>query len=307
MLNELIFKGKNLDEALAKAGNFFGVDRGRLKYICLEDSPEGEVRIQLTENPMQNAVRHEKPPTREQMPPAPDEHSRNYNHYNSAGTMDRRMQPRNRRVERFQTPQRPRPRQDFNRGGARWGGWQQEDIDVSWMGQVEKDAYQFVKNLLRQMHMRLNVYTAQDQSRIVFNIDGPDRNAFLARKGAVITAVQYLVNKIFMNRRDSAQKIFIDSQGYRVAREEELKEIARRSAEKVKSTGKEYSLTPMNPYERRLIHLTLKDDEVVTTVSRGEGFIKTVSIILTSEAQKLGLLQKRDEDKGEDEGAEAEL
>jgi predicted RNA-binding protein Jag len=303
MLDELIFKGRNLDEALSKAANFFGVDRSLLKYICLDDSPEGEVRIQLAENPMQSAPRNQTPAAR---PAAPAGDHRSYNHFNDSGMMDRRMQPRNRRVERPRAPQRDRGRRDFNRPGPRRGGWQQEETDTSWLGQIERDALNFVKNLLRLMRMRLNVYPVQDQSRLVFNIDGPDRNAFLTKKGAVITAVQYLVNKIFMNRRESVQKIFIDSQGYRVAREEELKEIARRSAEKVKSTGKEYSLTPMNPYERRLIHMALKDDEEVTTVSQGEGFIKTVSIMLISEAQKLGLVQKQDTSHSEENEAEEE-
>lgn len=287
MLDDLIFKGKNLDEALSKASNFFGVDREVLVYVCLEDSPEGEVRIQLTENPNAQLLKEKLPeqkiqrarpvrrPDRRMDAPGP------------------RLQPRhrNRRVERYQTSgQRAKPQ--YNSGGHRSGGWQQEETDTSWMNPAEREAFKFVVDTLRRMRMRLAVNPVQDQSRLVFNIVGPDRNIFLTKKGAALTALQYLVNKIFMNRGEATQKIFIDSQGYRVAREEELREIALRSADKVRKSQKEYCLTPMNPYERRLIHLALKDDGEVVTVSRGEGFIKQVSILPISMAESEGLLPR---------------
>jgi spoIIIJ-associated protein len=153
-----------------------------------------------------------------------------------------------------------------------------------------------VVDILRKMKLEIDADVVQDQTRLVFNLEGPDRNILLSKKGSVLTSIQYLVNKIFYGRKERPQKIFIDSSGYRVAREEELNEIAKLSAEKVRSTHKEYVLNPMNPYERRLIHLALKDEKDVTTVSRGDGFIKQVSIIP----------KPKGEDAGPEEQAEVE-
>ena len=294
MIEDLIFKGRNLDEALSKAGNFYGTDINKLQYVCLEDSPEGEVWIRLTENPMAREYVNntpQKPRFRERLTHQREDKPGTNRH-------QRPMRPRNRRVgNQQQSQKRHSSRQGYDRSRQpQQNNWKHSAVDTSWMGEVEKEAFTFVLGLLDKMKMRLDVYPVQDQSRLIFNIDGPDRSLFLAKKGSVLTAVQYLVNKIFMNRGSIPQKIFIDSKGYRVSREEELKEIARRSADKVKSSNKEYSLTPMNPYERRLIHLALKDDEEVTTVSRGEGFIKQVSIIPIEAAIKEGLISEKEAD-----------
>jgi spoIIIJ-associated protein len=71
----------------------------------------------------------------------------------------------------------------------------------------------------------------------------------------------------------------VDSGGYRKAREEEIAEIARRTAEKARSRGEECVLSPLNPYERRLVHLALKEFPGVETRSLGDGFLKRVAII----------------------------
>ena len=88
-----------------------------------------------------------------------------------------------------------------------------------------------------------------------------------------------MVNKIFLGKRALEADVYVDSMNYRAARENELKDIALNFAEKVKQTGKEYSLNPMNPYERRLVHMALKDDDGIATISRGDGYIKRVSIV----------------------------
>ncbi len=294
MLEELVFKGKNLDEALSKASNFFGADREQLSYEFLDESPDGEVWIKLKEHPFASSKQEahaaeesqsdeqpdeqpaEQPPTSYSPPPTqsltPSEPERqpypSYKRSGAEGTGARRSWG----------DDRPRQR---GRGGVRGKEhWKSREPQLDGLGQAEKDAHAFVAGLLRKMRMRLDVLPVQDQSRLIFNIDGPDRNLLLAKKGSVLSAIQYLVNKIFMNRSERPQKIFVDSNGYRVAREEELSEIAQMSADKVRASGREYVLNPMDPYERRLIHIALKDDDEVTTISRGEGFIKRVAIVL---------------------------
>ncbi len=286
MLQDLTFKGKNLDEALGKAGNFFGVERDQLQYQILEDSTEGEVRIQLTKHPGAAAPAEEQPveepEQQHDQPPLqtgydePWNSSRPAAHSNMRGRGERRPASRgawagDRKADR-------------NRG--RNSHWERSKPNLDGLKPVEREAYDFLVDLLRRMRVLIDVHPVLDQSRLIFNLVGPDRGLLLAKKGSLLTAFQYLVNKIFMNRQEAPQKIFIDSQGYRVAREEELRDIALMSAEKVRSTRREYNLSPMNPYERRLIHITLKDHEDVTTISRGEGYIKRVSIIPKSEIRE---------------------
>ena len=320
MLDDLIFKGKSLDEALSKASNFFGADKGKLSYIKLDEAPQGEFWIKLKEHP--RAVEPEDIPDEQ---PQFDPQMERLGMGKARGPVLRRGRlprgvgsetgsrreaeqkrpaersargDRGQQGQRTQREQRPKKEQrgqrgqrsDRKRGGERRkperrerGGGRVREVTVSeapdWMEGPELEAFNLVAEIVRKMKLNVDINVVQDQSRIVFNLDGMDRNILVAKKGSLIIAIQYLISKIYFGKRDKPQKIFVDSQGYRVAREEELKEIALLSAQKVRSSRKEYVLNPMNPYERRLIHLALKDDEEVTTVSRGNGFIKQVSIV----------------------------
>jgi spoIIIJ-associated protein len=293
MLDDLIFKGKSLDEALAKASNFFGADKSTLVYVMLEEAPAGEAWIKLTEYPQPQVETDEHDVQPEIDPQAEKlgmDHVRR-----AVAQRPREQQPRVKRGERRgrgerrdrveprdRTPVRRRVERKEDEVVAQPANQHKSELreqSVESLGETERQAYNLVTDILKHSHLEVAVSVVQDQSRMVLNLEGPDRNILLAKKGAVLTAIQYLVNKIIYNKKDKANRIFIDSFGYRISREEELREIALLSAEKVRSTKKEYVLNPMNPYERRLIHLALKDEKDVTTVSRGNGFIKQVSII----------------------------
>lgn len=321
MIEDLVFKGKSLDECLNKAANFFGVDSGSIKYEFVEDTPEEEVWIQLTENPIlaQRGGQKEVAPRPQPQVRAARGPRRESDGNYQRDTRDNRRQsdhrqggPRQERQQQGQReqrgPRKGRPGGNFNRNDGRGrnqrGGqpqfnhanfdapppargrrdnWKRSEVDLSGLAPIEREIYTFVTNLLDKMRLRAEVLLTQDQTRLILNVDGPDRNILLNRKGEALVAIQYLVNKIFMGRDDAQQPVYIDSMGYRIARDEELQEIAMSSAEKVRRSGKEYSLSPMNPYERRQIHVTLKDEEGVSTVSRGNGYIKRVSIVPSEE------------------------
>jgi spoIIIJ-associated protein len=298
MLDDLVFKGKSLDEALAKASNFFGADKKSLVYVTLDEAPGGETWIKLTEYPRQQAetedldIQPEIDPQAQKlgmahvMKPALQPRQREHR-------PARQQQPRDQRSDRRGADRRESGRIQDRPGGGRPRNAEpktrrqdrqpeappRQEQSVDSLGESEQAAYKLVMDILRHAHLSVSVTVVQDQARTVFNIEGQDRNILLAKKGAALTAIQYLVNKIIYNKKEKPNKIFVDSLGYRVSREEELREIALLSAEKVRATKKEYTLNPMNPYERRLIHLALKDEKDITTVSRGEGFIKQVSII----------------------------
>ena len=331
MLDDLIFKGKSLDEALSKASNFFGADKGKLNYEELDEAPQGEYWIKLKEHPraddhedltdeqpqfdpqmerlgmgkvrgpvlrrgrLPRSVDSETGSRRETRPPQPEQRSERAPRDQQQRGPRPKQEHRPQRAQRGERSDRGERRGRGERGDRRPAGERRrqggrdrseavnreykESKAPDWLEGPELDAFNLVVEIVKKMRLRLDISAVKDESRIVFNLDGIDRSILVAKKGSLIIAIQYLISKIYFSKRDKPQKIFIDSQGYRVAREEELKEIALLSAQKVRSSRKEYVLNPMNPYERRLIHLALKDFEDVTTVSRGNGFIKQVSIV----------------------------
>lgn len=301
MIEDLIFKGKTIEEALNKAGNFFGVAADVLKYDFEEDAPQGEVWVRLTENPLlakknsqpgkndSSYSQPHKPTVRSRNKPLKDAGYQRQDYDRRVGQRhDKRKQQRkggggyshqNKRRTSGGFGQKRGFYNDAGHGRGRRDNWKPATPDLNGLGEKEKEAYSFISGILKKMGLRVDLFPVHDQARLILNIDGPDRGLLLAKKGEPLTALQYLVNKIFMSSGEMPQQVYVDSLGYRIARDEELKEIALSSAEKVRKSNKEYLLSPMNPYERRQIHLALKEDEEVGTISMGEGYIKRVSIM----------------------------
>ena len=88
----------------------------------------------------------------------------------------------------------------------------------------------------------------------------------------------YLLNRVFATRL-SGQRIVTDCDGFRMRKEEELRQIAQRVSQRVKLTGTQEVLGLMNPHERRIVHMAVAEEEGVTTESDGEGFMKRITIL----------------------------
>lgn len=136
-----------------------------------------------------------------------------------------------------------------------------------------------LQKIIHLAELDLKMQYREDNNQLIINLNGRDKGLLIDNKGQLLIALQYILSKIFSINRGYPFKVVLDCNGYRKLREKELREIARRGAATVKRTGREYLLDHMNPYERRVIHITLKADSSVTTKSRGEGFIKRVAII----------------------------
>jgi spoIIIJ-associated protein len=102
----------------------------------------------------------------------------------------------------------------------------------------------------------------------------------IGKRGKTLEALQLLVNIIFNKGEDKWKKIILDIENYRDKRESTLRELAFKVARKVKKTGKPQFLEPMNPFERRVIHIALQDDPHVDTRSEGSGNMKRVKVFL---------------------------
>jgi spoIIIJ-associated protein len=146
-----------------------------------------------------------------------------------------------------------------------------------------------VENLTREvltgLGLELSVAARDTETSIEVDIEGADRGLMVDQRGEALNALQYLLNRIVYRGR-GGKRIHLDSGGYRRDREDEIVEIARRAAEAAKSRGKEQLLSPLNPYERRLVHLALAEIDGVTTRSVGDGFLKRVAVVPTGAGTK---------------------
>jgi spoIIIJ-associated protein len=123
---------------------------------------------------------------------------------------------------------------------------------------------------------RIDVYDAG--SFIAVDV-APDNTAlFIGQKGETIDGLQYLVNAAVYRNRDFVKRIILDAEGYRQRRVEAIQGIAHRTARRAIRERRTVELPPMNPSERRIIHLFLRDNPRVTTFSEGTGENRRVKI-----------------------------
>ena len=138
----------------------------------------------------------------------------------------------------------------------------------------------FVKELLERMDVEAKIYLIEESDeRIVIEIESPDSAMIIGKQGKNLEAIQTLANVILNKNAKVWTKIVIDIGNYRYRKEKQLKNIAISAANEVKKTKKSILLEPMNPFERRIIHLTLKEEMNIETVSEGDGLIKSVKVL----------------------------
>ena len=135
-----------------------------------------------------------------------------------------------------------------------------------------------LSNLLEKMGIEALIHNDIVDGNMQLIIDTEDPSLLIGRHGQTLDAIQYLINCIFNKSALVKKKIIVNAEGYRERREEMLVELAYRLSSKVKQTGRELVMNPLPPNERRIVHLTLQNDDKVRTYSRGEGPIRSVVI-----------------------------
>jgi spoIIIJ-associated protein len=139
--------------------------------------------------------------------------------------------------------------------------------------------------ILTGMKVEAEVGSSLRDGQIVLDVvDSEDSSIVIGRKGQTLEALQTIVSRItanlFPDMARSHLRILIDVGGYRERRRQNLVDMALRAAEEVLETGEPIDLSPMNSYERYLVHSALKDEPGVTTSSEGEGAMKQIVISL---------------------------
>jgi spoIIIJ-associated protein len=144
-------------------------------------------------------------------------------------------------------------------------------------------AREITENLLKKMGLEYAVELKNEESGAIIEITGQDTAIAIGHEGKTLDAIEYLVNRAVKKRFEAEGRpttaIVIDAGGFRSNREDFLIKLAHSKAEQAKKTGRPVVLAPMNPAERRFIHLTLKDAEGVRTASTGTGTMRKIVII----------------------------
>lgn len=136
----------------------------------------------------------------------------------------------------------------------------------------------FTKRTVEAMGLPLDVEIVESADGVRVELSGEAGEALLRRKGEALEALQHIVNTAFRRELPADRSFVVDCLGYRMARDTELKEMARFMMEKAKSTGAPQEMGPLNPYARRLVHLAVAEDPALASESIGDAFLKTVII-----------------------------
>lgn len=140
---------------------------------------------------------------------------------------------------------------------------------------VKDDPETFLKNYLEEMIENIGVEgqisVESDEEKVSAMINGDDVGVLIGRRGKTLNDMQYLVNIVVRRQFAHLNKmIVVDVENYRVKRERTLTLLAKNVARKVSQEGYEKTLEPMNPSERRIIHLALQDYPGIVTYSSGQ-------------------------------------
>lgn len=118
-----------------------------------------------------------------------------------------------------------------------------------------------------------------DEGELILDISGDDMAVLIGRHGKTLDALQFIVSMITIRTIGFRYPVVVDVEGYKNRQRQKLESIAHSSANRAASQHRRVGLRPMTPYERRIIHIALRDDDRVETVSEGEGSARHVVVV----------------------------
>lgn len=147
-------------------------------------------------------------------------------------------------------------------------------------------ASRLLQEILTQMGMQTDVSSTVHDSEVVLSFEDVTDGLLIGRKGQTLDALEYLVNRIIARNDDNETHLLLDAAGYRDRRRQNLESLAMRLGERAKRRRRPVTLSPLNPRDRRIIHLVLEDDPLVTTKSLGRGYLRRLSIVPEEAARR---------------------
>ena len=186
----------------------------------------------------------------------------------------RENQRRGRNDGRAPSQNPPAPATDDDAGAL---GRKSADLE-----EQRREAMAILKQILEQMGEPTDVRQIEvDADTVEIEIKGDGSGILIGRHGQTLDALEYIVNRILARRIKDAAPISLETESYRARRRQQLHRMALSMGEKAKREHKPVRLEPMPPRDRRVVHLALKDDPMITTRSAGDGTMRSIEIVPT--------------------------
>lgn len=252
------FEGKSVDAAVEEACKALDLDKEKLKYDVLSYGSTGifgivgakKARIRV-----KNSVSHKRTSA---------------NQRTSTATVQT--------SEAIQTSRETIAAEDSEKPEPLPGEGNKDRPTLAEKEAAAEEGKQCLRKIIEAITDDATISSELESERIRFEIHGGNAAVLIGKRGQTLEAVQYLVDKMVNRKAEGRIRIVVDVEGYWENRRSSLKEMAKRMAGKSKKTGKPITLGQMNAHDRRIVHLTLKDDPHVKTQSRGEGFFRKLII-----------------------------
>lgn len=169
-----------------------------------------------------------------------------------------------------------------------------EEFDVAVAKADKKELYEaaeakgraFLAKIFDEMKLDVVIDVKENGGYLVFDLQGENLGILIGRRGDTLDSLQFLLNLVINDKNNAKVKGIIDIENYRAKREETLIGLGHKLAAKARKTGQKVVLEPMNPQERRIIHMALQNDKRVTTYSEGEEPYRKVVIEPVAGAEK---------------------
>ena len=135
-----------------------------------------------------------------------------------------------------------------------------------------------LREIISKMGFDLGVEEARRDGTLELTVDGPDRKSLTARDGELLLALEFVLNRMGRRAWPDDPSVRLVCRGFRSERDDELVQMVKEAAAQVARSGVPRRLRAMNPYERRVVHMTVRELPGMTTVSEGDGFLKRIRV-----------------------------
>ena len=158
---------------------------------------------------------------------------------------------------------------------------------------AEAKGREFLSKIFTEMKLDVEIDVKEKNGYLIFDLKGKNLGILIGRRGDTLDSLQFLLNLVINDKNAPKIKGIIDIENYRKKREETLINLSHKLAAKARKTGQKVVLEPMNPQERRIIHMALQNDRRVNTYSEGEEPYRKVIIVPETNAKESGQKESR--------------
>ncbi len=260
------YTGKSVNDLITDACQDLGVTSDRLDYVVVDEGSAGflglgaknaviKARIKSEEEEIIEAAPAEKEEVKEEAAAEPV------------------------KAEKTENPETSAPARK-----------EEKIVPVSDPAKYEAAATKFLEDVFKAMDMEASIKTSFELSENSLDVElaGADMGILIGKRGATLDSLQYLVSLVVNKDSEQYIRVKVDTEDYRERRRATLENLAKNVSAKVKRTGRPYELEAMNPYERRIIHSALQDNDYVYTYSEGEGVNRHIVVALKEGVRPTG-------------------